>query len=181
MKTKEALLQIFNQYNVKPSELTACIETQFNILNKDGKLSGDIVWYTKSDPRFIKPLGVTASKALSNFLFSYKRRWRMNLVAQNFYSLTDDEIADMFIELPYFLKAYGADDQFMPSAEKFLKEKLWMENYPNKPKGERKRKQDITVEGWDEFLATVPENIRGTYEMFRESMTFVEFKATING
>lgn len=182
MNTQTALLQIFNQYQIKPDKSTACLETSFGLTNKKGSIDGDIKWSAKAEPRMIASLGITAPKALANFCFSYKKRWRMDKVASKFYDLSDNEILDMFNELPFFLKAYSHDDKFMPTAEAFLGEKLWKENYPNKPKGVRVQKNNVAVEGWDEYLATVPEDIKETYIMFREQgMTFETFKGMMNG
>jgi hypothetical protein len=70
----------------------------------------------------------------------------------------------------------------MPTAENFLKEKLWATNYPYRIAGERRRLVDNKAQDWDAYIASVPEQSRESIEVYRDSgVSFADFKARMNG
>lgn len=183
MKNPQALVDLFNGYEIHgPNE-----ETAFNLeyitdeLGLAYDVSGDR-WSVlkKKEPRMISTLGISASKALSNFTFAYKKFYRMDKVSAAFYQLTDDEIADMFVELPYYLKAYFGNETWMPTADNFLKEKLWTAAYPNRIAGDRKRVVNTKAEDWWTYIESLPPESRSAIEIYKEQgMSFTDFKALI--
>ncbi len=178
MTTQDALLTLFCSYQVQPTENTNFLADQFGLVCTDGVGS----WEKKKKPaRVISTMGIEAQKALKNFLQQYKKYYRHDRVAIAFYALTDEEIADLFLELPYYLKSYFENTTYMPAAENFLKEKLWYSNYPNKIAGERKRVIGTVATTWDEYLETVPESMRESVEIYKDAgVDFNAFKAKIN-
>lgn len=188
MKNPQPLVDLFNGYEIHgPNE-----ETAFNleyITNELGLAYDTEIYDTEKDrwrvlkkkePRMIATLGISASKALSNFTFAYKKFYRMDKVSAAFYGLTDDEIADMFIELPYYLKAYFGNETWMPTADNFLKERIWRAAYPNRIAGDRKRIVDTKAENWETYIGSLPPESRSAVEVYRENgMEFKDFKAMI--
>lgn len=178
MNNLKELIDIFNKYEVQEDDANAIAIASELGFEVDGKQWAVL---KKKPARVIIPMGISAYKAFSTFLFMYKKRYRMNLVAKAFYALTDNEIADMFVELPYFVSNFYESTEFMPSAENFLKEKLWAENYPNRPAGERRRRIENTANDWETYIASLSMDMREAVEVYRDNgMLFSDFKAQIN-
>lgn len=173
MKVKDKLLKLFNDYSVVPDEDTEDIAKQFHF--KFSKKTGK--W--TSLPREIK--GEKVSELFNKFIKQYKKNYRYDVAVKYFYQLTDEEIEEMFDELPYYLNTFHGREQFKPNAASFLKEKIWKQDYPYKVQRDRSKKStDInSASSWDEYIDALPENQKASAEAYRTIIDFDQFKSLI--
>lgn len=173
MRVRDKLLKVFNQYGVEVNEDTLDIANDFKFrYNKKSE-----VW--ESMPREI--MGERISQLFKKFIDDYKKHYRVDVAAKEFYQLTDDEIEDMFEELPYYNKTFIGREIYKPNAATFLKEKIWKQDYPNKPHRDRSKKtKSILANNWDEYISSLPENQRSAAEAYKQLINFESFKALVN-
>jgi hypothetical protein len=178
---QEALVVVFNTNDVQPDSEATQIAKEFGIefVVEFGQ------WRPKKkEVRIVMSLGmpIECHKALKNFLQTYKKHYRNNRVATAFYALTDEEMYDMFLELPYWMKSHFGNEQYMPVAENFLKEKLWTTNYPRKIAGDRRKIVNTVAKNWDEYIQSLPEGSRESVEVYKEmGMTFETYAGVLHG
>lgn len=173
MRVRDNLLKLFNQYKVEETDESVAIakDFKFKYSKKDG------VWI--SLPREI--MGEKISQLFNRFISEYKKHYRIDVAAKEFYQLSDAEIEDMFDELPYYNRTYTGREQYKPNAASFLKEKIWTQEYPNKPKRDRSKKLGlINATTWDEYINNLPENQREGIEVYKGLISFESFKSLIN-
>jgi hypothetical protein len=174
MRVRDKLLKLFNQYKVEANEDTLDIAKDFKF--KYDKKKAEWV----SLPREIK--GEKISQLFQKFLSQYKKHYRVDVAAKEFYQLTDEEIEDMFDELPYYLQSLQGREIYKVNAASFLKERVWKQDYPNKPKRDRTKKVSIEhASNWDEYINALPEEQRSAAEAYRTIIQFDAFKSLING
>lgn len=173
MRVRDNLLKLFNQYKVEETDESTSIakDFKFKFSKKDG------AWI--SMPREI--MGEKISQLFKKFLDEYKKHYRVDVAAKEFYQLSDSEIEEMFDELPYYNRTFHGREQYKPNAASFLKERIWRQDYPNKPKRDRSKKASIIyATNWDEYINSLPENQRDGIEVYRSLITFESFKALVN-
>lgn len=174
MRVRQNLLEIFNLYNVLPDDRSLEIAKHFKF-----------EWSTKeatwtAGKREI--MGQKISELFQLFLKQYNKHYRTDIAAKEFYQLTDSEIEDMFDELPYYISAYHGNEKYKPNAATFLKEKIWSQDYPNKPKRNKTSNINISsLNSWDEYITYVPDHNKATIEAYRDLMSFDVFKQMISG
>lgn len=174
MKVRENLLKLFNQYQVEPDDQAIEIASQFKF--KYSKK--DSQW--TSLPREI--MGEKISQLFQRFLKEYNKHYRVDVAAKEFYQMSDEEIEDMFDELPYYLKTFQGKEIFKPNAANFLKERIWKQEYPGKPKRQKAAKISINnFRSWEQYIEYLPENSRGSAEAYRDLISFDKFKELVNG
>jgi ABC-type dipeptide/oligopeptide/nickel transport system ATPase component len=174
MQVRQNLLAIFNTYRVVPNQSSLEIAKHFKFK------------WSKSDNMWIAEVreirGEKISSMFQKFLKQYNKHYRVDVAAKEFYQLSDDDIDSMFDELPYFVTAYHGREKFKPNAASFLKEKIWLQDYPNKPHRDRSKKISINeAESWSQYLGSMPMSQRSTYEAYKELMSFEEFKKLVAG
>jgi predicted CopG family antitoxin len=173
MRVREKLLRVFNHYKVEVNEETLDIAKDFKFKFN----SKSSVW--ESLPREI--MGEKISQLFKRFIDEYKKHYRVDVAAKEFYQLSDEEIEDMFDELPYFNKTFIGRETYKPNAANFLKERIWKQDYPNKPQRDRSKKASIlTANNWDEYINGLPESQRSAAEAYRQLINFESFKSLVN-
>lgn len=173
MGVRNNLLKVFNDYKVVAEEDTLEIAKQFKF-----KYSKKTNEWTQL-PREIK--GETVSKLFQKFMDEYKKNYRFKNAVDAFYQLSDTEIEEMFEELPYYLKTFIGKEMYKPNAASFLKEKIWQQDYPNKPQRDRTKKLSILeASSWDEHILSLPEEQRSAAENYKQLINFEAFKSLIN-
>jgi hypothetical protein len=174
MKVRENLLKIFNQYQVQPNEESESVAKDFKFkFSKKEK-----IWI--SLPREI--MGEKMSALFKRFMEQYKKNYRVDVCAKEFYQLNDEEIESMFDELPYYLKSLEGRELYKPNAASFLKERIWTQDYPNKPK--RDRTKAISAEdcnSWEQYIAKLPEDQRMAPQAYKDIISFDKFKLLLGG
>ena len=154
--------------------------SEAKVVAKEFKISySNGVWTLNDMPkRFIPSLGMSASDAFKRFIKEYKKFYRTSRAVSAFYSLSDDEIADMFDELPYYNRVFLGKETYKPTAENFLTEKIWLDNYPDKPDRDRSKKPKVFgVNSWEEYLSNLTGDQRIAMEPYSETMSFQQFKS----
>lgn len=174
MKVRENLLKLFNQYKVEPDDQAVEIASQFKFK------------YSKKESHWIslprEVMGEKMSQLFQRFLKEYNKHYRVDVAAKEFYQLTDDEIEDMFDELPYYLRTFHGKETYKPNAASFLKERIWKQEYPGKPKRQKVIKMPIENFGsWEQYIEHLPENSREAVEAYRDLISFDKFKQLVNG
>jgi hypothetical protein len=173
MKVRDNLLKLFNQYKIEETDEALSIAKDFKF--KYSKKES--IWV--SLPREI--MGEKISQLFKRFLDEYKKHYRVDIAAREFYQLSDSEIEEMFDELPYYNRTFTGKEQYKPNAASFLKEKIWRQDYPNKPKRDRSNKSIlINSTNWDEYINGLPENQRDGIEVYRNLISFESFKTLVN-
>lgn len=169
MKVKDNLLTVFNRHNVIEDEVTLSIAKAFKFkFNKKDKK-----WV--SLPRVI--MGETVSKLFQKFMDEYKKNYRFQNAVTAFYQLSDEEIEDMFEELPFYLKSFQGHEVYKPNAATFLTERLWKEDYPRKVQRDRTRKpKGLDANNWDEYIDTLSEDQREAVSAWRGLISFEGYK-----
>jgi type I site-specific restriction-modification system R (restriction) subunit len=174
MKVKDNLLTIFNRYGVEDDELSQSVAKGFKFK------------YSKKEKKWIslprEIMGESVSKLFQKFMDEYKKNYRFQNAVKAFYQLTDEDIEDMFDELPFYLKSFQGHEIYKPNAATFLSDKLWKEDYPRKIQRDRSKKVSVTgARNWDEYIAMLPEEQRSAAEAYKDIISFESFKTLING
>lgn len=174
MNVREKLLNLFNQHQVVPNEDSLYIADYFKFKYSEE----DNIWVALQ--RNI--MGEKISALFQRFIKEYNKHYRIAIAAKEFYQLTDEEIEDMFDELPHFLVAYRGKEKYKPNAASFLKERIWKQDYPGKKVRSKAIKLSINdFRSWGQYIAYLPEQSRSAAEAYRELISFDEFKKMVNG
>ena len=167
------ILQLLNDYSVPYSDKNACeIAKELKISHTGG------VWaYVKQPSRTIDGLG-QMSDLFKKFTKEYNKHYRTDRSIKFFYALSDEEIREMFDELPFFNKAFEGKTNFKPIVENFLSEKIWRDEYPGKIKRERPKLVRVhDFENWDSYLDALDEEKRDAISIFKDmGMSFDNYK-----
>ena len=172
MKIRENLIKLFNQYKVEANDETLEIAKHFTFKFSRGQ------WV----PVTRMVMNEKMSALFQKFLKQYNKHYRVDVAAKEFYQLTDSEIEDMFDELPYYLRTFHGKEMYKPNAATFLKERIWTQDYPNKPHRDRSKKKQVSeYNSWEEYIGSLPENSRDAVVAYRDFMSFDAFKQMVNG
>lgn len=174
MDIRNKLLKIFNDYSVTQSEDAESVAKQFNF-----RYSTRTNEWVK-EKRIVK--GESVSALFKKFIDQYKKNYRYDLAVKHFYQLSDEDIVEMFDELPYFLNTFHGREQYKPNATSFLREKIWKQDYPYKVQRDRSKKAtDIySSTNWDEYINSLPVEQRASAEAYRTIINFDNFKMLIS-